>query len=60
MCTAFSFRTRDHYFGRNLDLERTYGEEVTFMPRRFLLEFRQLPPLPRHYAMLGMAHIAEG
>lgn len=30
------------------------------MPRRFLLEFRQLPPLPRHYAMLGMAHIADG
>lgn len=60
MCTAVSFRTRDHYFGRNLDLEFTYGEQVTVTPRGFSLPFRKLPPLPRHYAILGMAHIAEG
>ena len=39
MCTAISFSSNDHYFGRNLDLDRTYGEEVTVMPRKFPLVF---------------------
>jgi len=60
MCTAVSFRTRDHYFGRNLDLEMTYGESVTVTPRAFPLSFRELPELRRHHAILGMAHIADG
>ena len=36
MCTAVTYRTRDHYFGRNLDLEYSYQETVT----RFLAEIR--------------------
>ena len=34
MCTAATYRTRDHYFGRTLDYEFSYGEEITVMPRR--------------------------
>ncbi|MFN3520335.1 MAG: linear amide C-N hydrolase, partial [Sphingomonas sp.] len=30
MCTGLSFTTKDHYFGRNLDYEMSYGEAVTF------------------------------
>ena len=29
MCTAINYVTRDHYFGRNLDLEMSYGEKIT-------------------------------
>ena len=36
MCTAVSYHTKDHYFGRNLDFECSYGESVTITPRRFL------------------------
>ena len=25
MCTAVSYHTKDHYFGRNLDFECSYG-----------------------------------
>lgn len=60
MCTAVSFRTLHHYFGRNLDLEGSYGEEITILPRRRPLEFCGLPPQPTHYAMIGTAHVAEG
>ena len=31
MCTAITFHTKDHYFGRNLDLEHSYGESIRFI-----------------------------
>ena len=40
MCTALSYRTRDHYFGRNLDLDTSYGEKVCIMPRNFPFPLR--------------------
>ena len=33
MCTAISFKTKDHYFGRNLDLEYSYFEIITIALR---------------------------
>ena len=60
MCTAATYRTRDFYFGRTLDYEFSYGDEVTFTPRNFPLPFRHGPEMKRHYAILGMAHVAEG
>jgi choloylglycine hydrolase len=60
MCTAISYQTRAHYFGRNLDLERGYGEGVVITPRRFPLPQRHLPPLSEHYALIGMAAIEDG
>ena len=29
MCTAATYTTKDFYFGRNLDYEFSYGDEVT-------------------------------
>ena len=55
MCTAITYTTGDHYFGRTLDYEYTYGEQVTVMPRRFVLTFRNFGTLERHYAVIGMA-----
>ena len=59
MCTAISYRTRAHYFGRNLDLERGYGERVVITPRRFPLPLRHLPTLDEHFAMIGMAAVVQ-
>ncbi|GAB9260314.1 linear amide C-N hydrolase [Ligilactobacillus animalis] len=36
MCTAVSFKTNSHYFGRNLDLELSYGEKAVIVPRNFV------------------------
>ncbi|MBQ7295313.1 MAG: choloylglycine hydrolase [Clostridia bacterium] len=55
MCTAVSFRSGDSYFGRNLDLEKSYGECVVITPRNYKLNMRTLPMTERHYAMIGMA-----
>lgn len=60
MCTAATYKTRDFYFGRNLDYEFPYGEEITVTPRNYPFRFRHMPGLDRHYAMVGMAHVAEG
>lgn len=60
MCTAISYMTECHYFGRNLDLERGYGERVVVTPRRFPFAFRHLPLCASHFAMIGMAAVAEG
>lgn len=60
MCTAISFKTRDHYFGRNLDLEYSFNESVVVMPRRFPLSFRCMPTLHSHLAMIGMASVVDG
>ena len=60
MCTAISFLTKDHYFGRNLDLEHSYAEQVTVTPRHFPFRFRHRETIKRHYAMIGMATVADG
>ena len=59
MCTAITFRTKDHYFGRNLDYEYGYQETVTITPRNFNLPFHCLRPMPSHYAMIGMATVSN-
>lgn len=59
MCTAITYKTRDFYFGRTLDYEQGFGEEVTFLPRNFPLPFRHGKTLRNHFAILGMALVAE-
>lgn len=60
MCTGLSYTTKDHYFGRNLDLEFSYNETVTVTPRNFPFEFRRAATLTTHHAIVGIATIAEG
>lgn len=60
MCTAINFKTQDHYFGRNLDLEYTYQETVTVTPRNYPFRFRTMGEMDTHYAMIGMAYVVDG
>lgn len=59
MCTAATYRTKDFYFGRTLDYEFSYGEEITVTPRNYPFSFRYLPEKKEHYAIIGMAHVEE-
>lgn len=59
MCTAVTYKTKDHYFGRNLDLECSYHETVTVTPRNYPFHFRKVNSLLNHYAMIGMAYVVE-
>lgn len=59
MCTAIDFMTRDHYFGRNLDLHAGYDETVVVTPRRYPFAFRRMGEMKTHHAMIGMALVAR-
>ena len=58
MCTAFTYATKDFYFGRNLDYEFSYGETVTVTPRNY--DFPDGLFSAPHYAMVGMAYVQNG
>ena len=60
MCTAVTYKTQDFYFGRTLDYEFSYGDEVTITPRNFLFDFRTMGVMKTHYAIIGMAYVADG
>lgn len=60
MCTAITYKTKDTYFGRTLDLEHCYREEVVITPRNFPFAFRNGGIMDSHYAIIGMATVAEG
>ncbi len=57
MCTAATYKTKDHYFGRNLDLEYSYKETVTITPRNYPFKFRNGKDINNHYALIGMAYV---
>lgn len=60
MCTAATYKTKDFYIGRTLDYEFSYGDEVTVTPRNFPFDFRHMGLVGSHYAIIGMAHVADG
>ena len=59
MCTAIAYTTKDFYFGRNLDLEYSYHEEITIVPRSYPFRFRRAGELNSHYALIGMAFVQD-
>lgn len=59
MCTAATYETKDFYFGRTLDYEFSYGDEITVTPRNFGFAFCREGLMHNHYAIIGMAHVED-
>ena len=59
MCTAVTYKTKNHYFGRNLDLEYSYNETVVITPRNVPFSFYKVKNIHTHYAMIGMGIVVE-
>lgn len=59
MCTAATYKTKDFYFGRTLDYEFSYGDEVTITPRNYPFHFIEKGNIEVHYAIIGMAYVIE-
>jgi len=60
MCTAIIHFPQDHYFGRNLDLEYHYNEEVIIAPNSFRIPLRKEDSLEEHYAIIGIGTVLDG
>jgi choloylglycine hydrolase len=62
MCTSLTLPTPNgtHLFGRTLDLDTHFGEQVTFTPRGYRFSLGGGAPTPSRYALLGMANLTDG
>ena len=59
MCTAITYKTKDSYFGRNLDLEYSYDEKIVVTPRNYKFKFRKTEDIQNHYAIIGVATVID-
>ncbi len=59
MCTAITYKTKNSYFGRNLDLEYSYKETITITPRNYKFKFRKVNDIDKHYAIIGMSYVSD-
>ncbi len=57
MCTAVTYKTKDFYFGRTLDYNYSYLEQVTVTPRNYEFVFRDGSTMKSHCAIIGMAYV---
>ena len=54
MCTSIAWRKQHTYFGRNLDIDASYGEQVIVTPRRYEFSLKNGETYQTKYAMMGM------
>ena len=55
MCTAATYKTKDFYFGRTLDYEISYGDQVVITPRNYVFDLRR-----RRSAEKSLCHDRNG
>ena len=49
MCTAATYKTKDFYFGRTLDYEFSYGDQIVITPRNYSFHFRHVGDMKNHW-----------
>ena len=59
MCTAISFVGKNHYFGRNLDLNYELPLNLVVVPRNYPIAFKALETREKHYALYGVGRIQD-
>ena len=58
MWTCINFKTRDNYFGRNLDLEYRFNEKVVITPRNYEFKLKNGSVIRTKYSIIGMATVS--
>ena len=59
MCTAISYTQNHHWFGRNLDMECSFGEEIIITPRNYRIDFRSKSSSFKNYAIIGTGIVKD-
>lgn len=57
MCTCISFKTKDHYFGRSMDLEYHFNEKVVITPRNYEFKLKSGKVFHTKYSFIGCATV---
>lgn len=59
MCTCITFKTKDHYFGRSMDLEYHFNEKIVITPRDYKFELKSGDKFYTKYAFIGCATVID-
>lgn len=59
MCTAITLNGNNNYFGRNLDLDFSYGEQVIITPAEYEFKFRKEKAIKNHKSLIGVGIVAN-
>ncbi|MBR6440054.1 MAG: choloylglycine hydrolase [Aeriscardovia sp.] len=60
MCTSVTWESEGrHFVGRNLDFEISYGQRPVATPRNYPFHFKNGLCIESHFAIIGMAAVAE-
>ncbi len=59
MCTAIKWNNETSYFGRNMDIGYSFNEQVVITPRQYEIKFKKEKTIKNHYAIIGMAMVAD-
>lgn len=59
MCTCITFKTKNNYFGRNLDLEYRFGEKVVITPRNYEFKLKNGKSINTKYSIIGMSTVID-
>lgn len=59
MCTCINLKTKDNYFGRNLDLEYRFNEKIVITPRKYEFKLKNKTVINTKYSIIGMATIID-
>lgn len=59
MCTCIDFKTKDNYFGRNMDIECRFNENVVITPRNYKFKLKNGTELITKNSIIGMATVVE-
>ena len=60
MCTAITFNSNSPYFGRNLDIECSYGEKIIVIPQNYEFCYKHLSKQKFKYSVMGIGTIVDG
>lgn len=60
MCTAIHLNSKHHFFGRNFDVERTYGENVIIIPADYPVNLKYNNTSKTKSTILGIGVVSQG
>ena len=59
MCTCIFLKTKQIFFGRNMDIDYDLNEKILIVPRNYQIIFKKNKPINNHYAFIGMGTIID-
>lgn len=60
MCTALAIFDKNILFGRNMDIDQGFNEQVILLPKDYKIHFKFEKKIKSKYSILGMGTIIDG